>query len=73
MKTNGEQVEMIKDVWNPVKREVLYLIQTNTGATGNIKRYMLRVQFDRRQVLEKTLLTDEQLPLFSSWEYLYLS
>jgi len=36
-------------------------------------RYMLRVQFDTRQILEKSILTDEQLPLMSSWEYLYLS
>ncbi|CAF1685897.1 unnamed protein product [Rotaria sp. Silwood1] len=73
LKTNGKQVEMVRDVWNPVKREVLYLIQTNTGATRKIIRYMLRVQFDTRQVLEKTILTDKQLPLLDSWEYLYLS
>lgn len=73
LKTNGEQVEMIKDVWNPVKREVLYLIQTNTGGSLNIIRYMLRVQFDTRQILEKTIVTAEQLPLFSLWEYLYIS
>ncbi|CAF1190878.1 unnamed protein product [Didymodactylos carnosus] len=48
LKTNGEQVEMVRDVWNPVKREVLYLIQTNTGGSLKITRYMLRVQFDTR-------------------------
>ncbi|CAF1463721.1 unnamed protein product [Adineta steineri] len=73
LKTNGEQVEMIRDVWNPVKREVLYLIQTNNGATLKIIKYMLRVQFDTRKVLEKTILTDNQLPFFDSWEYFYLS
>ena len=73
LKTNGEQVEMVRDVWNPVKREVLFLIQTNTGATIKIKRYMIRVRFDTRQVLEKTILTNEQLPSFDSWEYIYLS
>ncbi|CAF3238574.1 unnamed protein product [Rotaria sp. Silwood2] len=73
LKTNGEQVEMVRDVWNPVKREVLYLVQTNTGATLKIIRYMLRVQFDTRKILEKAILTDKQLPFFDSWEYLYLS
>ncbi|CAF3356767.1 unnamed protein product [Rotaria socialis] len=73
LKTNGEQVETVRDVWNPVKREILYLIQTNTGATRKIIRYMLRVQFDTRLVLEKTILTDKQLPLLDSWEYFYLS
>lgn len=73
LKINGEQVETIRDIWNPVKREVLYLIQTNTGTTMKLIRYMLRVQFDTRQILEKSILTDEQLPLMSSWEYLYLS
>jgi len=38
LKTNGEQVETVKDVWNPVKREVLYLIQTNTGTASQIKK-----------------------------------
>lgn len=73
LKTNGEQVETVKNVWNPVKREVLYLIQTNTGGSLKITRYMLRVQFDTRKVLEKTILTDKQLPLLDSWEYFYLS
>lgn len=73
LKNNGEQVERIKDVWNPVKREVLYLIQTNTGGSLKLTRYMLRVQFDTRKILERTILTAEQIPLFDSWEYLYLS
>ena len=72
LKTNGQQIETVKEVWNPVKREVLYLIQTN-NRTLKIIRYMFRVQFDTRQILEKTILTNEQLPLMDSWEYFYLS
>lgn len=71
LKTNGEQVETVRDIWNPVKREVVYLIQTNTGATGKIVRYMLRVQFDTKKVIQKAILTDKQLPLLDSWEYFY--
>jgi hypothetical protein len=71
-KTNGENVEVIKDVWNPVKRDVLFMIQTCNDETLKTTNHMLRVQFDILEVLEKTILNDEQLPLFELWEYFYL-
>ncbi len=72
-KTNGEDVEVMKDVWNPVTREVLFMIQTSNDETLKTTNYMLRVQFDTLEVLEKTILSDKQLPLFDLWEYFYLS
>jgi hypothetical protein len=72
-KTGGENVEVMKDVWNPMKREVLFMIQTRNDQTLKATNYMLRVQFDTLKVLENTTLTDEQLPLFELWEYFYLN
>jgi hypothetical protein len=72
-KTKGnEDIEVTKDVWNPVTREVLFMIQTQNDETFKTTNYMLRVQFDTLEILEKTVLTDEQLPLFELWEYFYL-
>jgi len=64
VKTNGEDVEVMKNVWNPVTREVLFMIQTCNDETLKTTNYMLRVQFDTLEVLEKTILSDKQLPLF---------
>ncbi|CAF1297677.1 unnamed protein product [Rotaria sordida] len=68
----GEDIEVTKDVWNPVKREVLFMIQTQNDETFKTTNYMLRVQFDTLAILEKTVLTEKQLPLFELWEYFYL-
>ncbi|CAF1150330.1 unnamed protein product [Rotaria sp. Silwood1] len=68
----GEDIEVTKDVWNPVKREVLFMIQTRNDETFETTNYMLRVQFDTLVIMEKTVLTNEQLPLFELWEYFYL-
>ncbi|CAF0981776.1 unnamed protein product [Didymodactylos carnosus] len=70
--SENQDIELMKDVWNPKKREVLFMIQTRNDETLKTTNYMLRVQFDTLNVLEKVQLTDEQLPLFELWEYFYL-
>ncbi|CAF1404697.1 unnamed protein product [Adineta steineri] len=71
-KTNGENVEMMDSVWNPVLREVLFIIQTRDDHTLETTNYMLRVEFDTLHILEKSKITDKQLPLFELWEYFYM-
>ena len=71
-KTNGKDVQFMQDIWNPVTREVLFMIQIEDDETFATTNYILRVQFDTLEILEKTKLTDDQLPLFELWQYFYL-
>ncbi|CAF0872677.1 unnamed protein product [Didymodactylos carnosus] len=67
LETDHKLIDYAQAVWNPEQREVLFMI---TDEDDDIN-YMIRVNFDTLEILEKKVINEKQIPAFAWWKYLY--